>query len=261
MSIIEAGKYMQLLVAIVGASAGLYYLWRAIKGESLPLRMLPAVEAISDAVDRALEEGRPVFTGPAEISYLSGQYSAMTLSGVNIMRYTLRQCVRKGVRPIIPVPFTAEVMPLLDGVYREVCATEGKPEMYRSEDVVFFSTQPGVRAVGEMGMAEKLKPAASVQVGAFGGASSASLAAERAVGALLIGGTARYYHQGTLSVLCHYPLIMDEVYAAGALCSEDDVVKASLYGRDILKFFSVGIFLLFLILAALGMPSTDWLSL
>jgi len=61
MSIIKSGEVVELLVFILTAAAALYYLWSAMRGKTQELRKMSQVDAISDAVDKAVEEGKPIF--------------------------------------------------------------------------------------------------------------------------------------------------------------------------------------------------------
>jgi hypothetical protein len=79
----------------------------------------------------------------------------------------------------------------------------------------------------------------------------------------VIGGTARYAHQGNWAMLADYPLFADDVFAAGAFCSENNFVAASLWGLDISKLIMVGLLVVGIITAAAGINTytsgTGWL--
>jgi glutamate synthase domain-containing protein 2 len=61
-------------------------------------------------------------------------------------------------------------------------------------------------------------------------------------------------------MLADYPMFMDDIFSAGAICSADDVVKASLVGGDIVKLALVATTILFAILAAAGLPALNWIK-
>jgi hypothetical protein len=259
---IVSGKYLELLLFLVTLAAVLYPLWLAIKGRKFLLRVLPQIEAISDGVDRAVESGKPVYISPGDQSYLSGQYAGMTLAGMNVLRYTARMAVEKGAAVTFPVPTTPESLPLIDGVYREVCVAAGKPEAYRRENVVYFGTEYVGHSVAVSAMIERQGCALYVEVGAItGGGSAVPLLWAREMGGVIVAGTARYVNNGFMAVYADYPLFQEDIFAAGAYCSNDEVVKSSQVGGDLIKIFVIGMTLALTILAFGGQPVLNWLKL
>jgi len=260
--IIATGKVAEFVVFIVSAVAGIYYLWSAMQGKAQELRKMPQIDAIAEGVDRAVEQGRPVYISPGDQAYLSGMYAPMTIAGMNVLRYTTRLAVQRGARVIIPVPTNPESMPLIDGIFREVCVAVGKPEAYKREDVIYYGTEYYNHSMGLTTTMAREGVSCLVEVGAVtGGGSSSPAGWAREFGGLVIGGTARYLHQGTWAMLADYPMFMDDIFSIGAICSGDDVVKASLVGGDIVKLALVAVTLLFIILAAAGQPATSWIKM
>jgi len=261
MSIIVAGKVVEFLISVMIAVAAIYYLWSAMKGKVQDLRLMPQVEAISDVVDKAVEEGKPVYISPGDQAYLSGMYAPMTIAGMNVLRYTTRLAIRRGARPAYPVPVNPESLPLIDGIFREVCVAEGKPEAYRREDVIYYGSEYNSYTTGFTATISREGASGLVEVGAItGGGSSTPAGWVREFGGTVVGGTARYLHQGTWAMLADYPMFMDDIFAIGAICSGDNEVKASIVGGDVAKLILFGITLLFSILAVLGVPTAKWLQ-
>lgn len=221
--------------------------------------MLPQVEAISDGVDRSVESGLPVFVGPGANAWLWGQYALMTIAGMNILRHTLTLAVRKGARPILVGPHGTDVVILMDGIYREVCVREGKPEAYNRDNVEFYA---GQYSIGLTASLLRNGVGCLVLVGGLGGGSDSCPAGiARALGGLVVAGTPRVLHQGTFALFADFPLFMDDCFAAGAIVSGDEAVKASLVGGDVVKLALVGSTIVLLVLALLGYPvTTTWLG-
>jgi len=258
---VQSGKIVELAVSIITAVAALYYLWSAMQGKSQELRHMTQLDAISDGVDKAVEEGKPVYISPGDQAYLQGMYAPMTIAGMNVLRYTTRLAIRRGARVIYPVPVNPESLPLIDGIFREVATAEGKPEAYRREDVVYFGSEWYTYAGGFAAHLAREGVSALVEVGAItGGGSSTPVGWVREFGGMTVGGTARYLHQGTWAMLADYPLFMDDIFAIAALCSEDNEVRASIVGGDVVKLFLFGLTLLFAILALAGQPAANWLK-
>jgi hypothetical protein len=247
---IEAGKGLEFFVFFVTLAATLYYTWQAVQGNPQPLRDLPQVAAISEGVDRAVETGRPVYVSPGDMAYLEGMYAPMTLAGMNVVRYTTRLAVQRGARVILPVPCNAGTLPLLDGIFREVAVEEGRPETYRREDVIWFGPDQGHHSMGLTAVIAREGCACAIFNGACrGGGTNSPIGWAREYGGLVIGGTARLLHQGSWAMLSDYPCFMDDVYAMGAECSEDDVVKSAQVGGDLSKLVVLAMVIIFAIAA------------
>ena len=247
---IEAGKGLEFFVFFVTLAGTLYYTWQAVQGNPQPLRDLPQVAAISEGVDRAVETGRPVYVSPGDMAYLEGMYAPMTLAGMNVVRYTTRLAVQRGARVILPVPCNAGTLPLLDGIFREVAVEEGRPETYRREDVIWFGPDQGHHSMGLTAVIAREGCACTIFNGAFRGRGTNSpIGWAREYGGLVIGGTARLLHQGSWAMLSDYPCFMDDVYAMGAECSEDDVVKSAQVGGDLAKLVVLAMVIIFALAA------------
>jgi hypothetical protein len=259
--IIEAGKNMELVLVIIAAAATIYFLYVALQGRPEAMRTMPQLEAVEDGVDRAVEEGKPVIVTVGYYSYLSGLYAPMSIAGINLQRYTARLCVRKGARVILPVPVNPEMLPLIDGIFREVCVAEGKPEAYRREDVKYYGKELNDYALGLVGTIAENGVSLFIEMGAVGGSSAGPGGFAREYGAIVMGGTPRYYHLGSWTVLADYPIIADDVLAVGALASGDPVVQSSIVGGDVIKLILLAITWIGAVLALSGVPIVDWLKM
>lgn len=251
----RAGAGWVAIFFVVALVDVLYHTWSALSGKlAMELRMLAPVESISDGIDRCKEMGKPLYLTIGCYAELSGLYAPMTISGINIQRYTSRLAVRRDVDPWFMVPMIPEALALIDGVYREVCVAEGKPEAYHRDHVQWFGQLEAGYSTGAAGMAARLRAGCAVCAGAMSGTGDiAPTATNRTVGALMIGGNARYTHQGVYSIWYDYTLWTSDVYAAGAYCSGDVLLRSSVMANDIITFVCIAIGVVAL---ALG---TDWL--
>lgn len=260
--IVEQGKSVELVVSIITAAFALYYLWRAMQGETQELRHMRQMDAISDGVDKSVEEGKPIYISPGDQAYLQGMYAPMTIAGMNVLRYTTTLAVRRNAHIRYPVPVNPESLPLIDGIYREVTVAEGKPQVYDRSNLVYFGSEWYSYAGGFTAYLAREGVSCLVEVGAItGGGSSTPAGWVREFGGTVVGGTGRYLHQGTWAMLADYPLFMDDIYALGAMCSEDDEVKASIVGGDIVKEILLVVAIVGSLLGLLGLPIGEWLSL
>lgn len=226
---------------------------------NMELRMLAPVEAISDGIDRCKEMGKPVYLTIGCYAQLTGQYAPMTISAINIQRYAARLAIRRDVEPWFMVPMIPEALPLIDGVYREVAVAEGKPEAYKPENIQWFGQLEAGYSCGAAGIASRIRAGTAVCAGAMSGTGDiAPTAANRTVGALMIGGNARYTHQGVYSIWYDYTLWTSDVYAAGAYCSGDPNLLSSILAQDILTWMCVAIALVGAVVG-LGV-GVEWMS-
>jgi hypothetical protein len=238
---------------LVAAVLTFAYLYLAVKGKLKdPIRMLPQIEAISDGVDKAVEEGKYVYVTPGNVAYLSGQYSTMTIAGMNVLRYTARLCVRKGAKVRFMAPQNAETVPLIDGIFKEVCVAEGHPEAYSRDEIRYYGASEASWATGAG--ADVASSGASLVVLAGACSSSENTMQEEALlqNALIIGGTPRYTMNHAYAIMADYPLFGDDVYAAGAICSGDPEVQSSLLAGDITKLGLIAALVVILVLTLAG---------
>jgi len=258
--IIGEGRTFELVFFIITAAIVWYFLWRASEGQQFPLRIMAQVQAISDGVDRAVEEGKCVFASAGNLAYLSGLYAPMTINGMNIVRYTAKLCIRRGARIILPAARTPDAMPLLDGIFREAAVLEGKPEAYNRDDVRYYGGREGAWAAGVAGDIMSEGAALIIFIGATSSAEMFGAGAGLRQGAMVIAGTPRYVHQATWACMADYPLFCDDIYAAGALASEDNSVMASITGGDYIKLGIILLSIVTLVLTLGGVP-ISWLNL
>jgi hypothetical protein len=239
----------------------LYHTWRAQAGMTLDLRALAPVEAISDGIDRCKEMGRPLYLTIGCYAELSGLYAPMTISAMNIQRYAARLAIRRDVETWFMIPMIPEALPLVDGIYREVCVAEGKPEAYKRDHVQWFGQLEAGYSTGAAGVAGRIRAGTAICAGALSGTGDiAPTAVNRTVGALMIGGNARYTHQGVYSIWFDYSLWTSDVYAAGAYCAGDPFMRSSVVAQDVISWVCILLPLIALLLGAAGV-STDWLAI
>ena len=261
MSIIASGKAVEFMFLIASLVISWYVLWMGIRGRRLELRSMPQFEAIADGIDRAVEQGLPVYVAPGAYAYLSGLYAPMTIAYLNILRHTARLAVRRGAELRLPIAMNPETLPITDGIYREVCVAEGKPEAYHRENVFWSSINESGYSVGLAAQVERTGCATYVVVGALTGTGDINpTGTARSNGAIVIGGTARMRHQGTYAMLIDYLMVGPDVYACAAQASGDPVVVSTIMSNDVLQLILMAIFVIGVALGAAAMPVINWLK-
>lgn len=252
--IIESGRVTDLIFTIVSFTVILWYLWQAIRGKEMKLRTMEQVDAIADGVDRAVEENRPVYVEPGCLVFLSGTRAPIAINGMNVLRYTARLCVRKGARVIFPVPFNPETYPLIDGIFREVCVSEGVPEAYRSEDVRYYGNTEASFSVGASTDIARTSLSLGVWVGSTTSSEIYMSGVALAEGATVIYGNTLYALMGAAACMAHYSLYGSDVFGAGAICSGDNEVRSTMLGEDLTKIIVIAMLLISAVLGAIGLP-------
>jgi len=263
MWIISEGLFAGVVLGIISFIIVLCYVRMALAGKKFMLRTLPAVEAISDGVDRAVETGSPIFvTTGIKSDIRSGTYSPMVMAGLNIAKYTAVLAAQRGAEIIFLTPPTEGLVPVFDALYKQSTVEAGKPEAYKRENVVYFGPEVMLWAVCAQDIINEKGAALYVDVGAW--TSDADIAGHFAAmdnAGISIGGTCRYHHQGSIYISTDYPLIMDEMYAASAYCSGDQLVISTTVAGDIIKLIIIAMAIIGIFLMASGLPFTEWLTL
>jgi hypothetical protein len=260
-SIIAQGKVVGAIITAAIIIVTFWSVYRSEKGKPIGIRPMPQIQAMDDGVDIAVEQGKPVFVTVGCYAYLSGTLAAMTIAGLNVTRYIAGQCVRKGAEVRFPVSQQPECLPIIDGIYREQCVAEGKPELYRRENVQFFGSGSGY-AVGVMGWLAREGCALFVMVGALGGTSADvdTINFAKMAGALSTGGTCRWAHQGTWAMMTDYPMFTDDVYAVGALTSRNTTTITTIGIADVGKIALIILTIVGVALAFAGLPFVKWMA-
>jgi hypothetical protein len=264
MSILQEGQIAGFIFFMALLASYIIHTYLAGKGVkwAYELRLMPQVEAISDGVDRAAEEGKPVYISPGDFSSLTGTYAIMTIAGMNVMRYTAAMCVRRGVKPRMIVPWKAEILPLMQGIYKEVCVSEGRPEVYDIDDVVYYGGTFRIVSAGWSADVLRTDLSCMIIAGAMsGGGSLSAIGWAKYMDCTLIGGSGRFIHQGTWAMLGDYPLFCEDIYAAGAYCSGRPDVQAAQVAADPLKYAVVAVLALFAVLGQAFPQVLSWLTL
>lgn len=249
--------YIEIVFLGIIAIPTLYFIARAMSGKIEELRRMPFVDAISEAVDRAVEQGKPVYMAPGGSANLQGIYAVMTLSGLNVMKYASRLCYERGATPKSFSPGT-DLRTTIEQIFQQSAATAGHPERYDPADILWYGTG-WAASMGQMGDMTRYGASAYIDIGA--GSPNLTVAYSRDLGAITIGGGARYLHQGSYALCCDYPLFMDDVYAAGSYCSDDLINKSSLTGGDIAKLILIVVILGGAALTFMGVPFLKWLTI
>ncbi|MBD3173084.1 hypothetical protein GF326_11490 [Candidatus Bathyarchaeota archaeon] len=251
MAIIVEGRVMTFLLMVIFFVL-MYYFMVLNKDEQYTIRTMPALEAVSEAVGRAAEMGRPVLWTPGMSGALNNSNQGpQVLAAISILQYVTEECVKAGVhiQAIMPLP---DALPLVEETMRTAYLREGKPEEFDPSEQITFISQQSPYLTGVLGYMNREKPASNILVGGFYYESVVIGEAGNHVGAMQIGGTNNTHQMPFLVATCDYMLLAEELFAAGAAISQNRDMLGSIKGEDYMKIILMAITGIGFILGALN---------
>jgi hypothetical protein len=253
MSLLVSGRVAGFVILILSFIAFYLMMKQAQQeGYSVKARTFAPVAAIPEAVGRAAEMGRPIYTtsgyGGGTLNH--ARDGPQTVAGITIMRYVARLCAEMGV-DVYYYTCIADSLPLVDETFRTAYLEAGKPEAWDPERIRYQAGQsPYVTA--SLGFFQRQRPAATVMMGCFYYESVVLGAGADAVGAMQISGCAKASQLPFLIATCDYVLLGEELFAAGAEISGDVEQLAILRAEDWLKLGIIALLIIGSILATTG---------
>ncbi|MBD3221774.1 hypothetical protein GF314_11090 [bacterium] len=235
-----AGVHWDLVVVLLLATAAL--LWgmrRARRHGPAPRRRIAGLEAMSEAVGRATEMGRPVM-------YVAGTQDlddVQTVASLGILGAVGEMTARHGCELIMP---TDRSLVLTAGreVLRESYASAGRSDDFVPDMVSYVSDDQFGFAARVDGVIARRRPAAIFLQGAFYAESLLLAEAGAQVGAMQVAGTAMSHQLPFLVAACDHVLIGEEFFAAEAYLTGDVDRLGSLRGQDLVKDVTIGVLLI-----------------
>ena len=248
--IIVAGRLSAFIFVLLSFAIFYLYMYLAKRGKKIVIRRLAAMEAIPEAIGRAAELGKPaVFaTGIGYGGTLSDSISgAEILSGINIMGYAARLSANKGSDLWVYTPIVDSI-PLIEETLRNSYLLEGKPELFNPTHIRINPTQSS-HLSAYLGFLQREVPASCIFIGGILFEAVVMGEAGNTIGAMQISGTANVFQIPFLVASTDYTLIMEEVYAAGAMTHPNPDSLGTLYGEDIIKFILLALLVIGVLLA------------
>jgi hypothetical protein len=252
MSLLIEGRYADLALFIIFNGAILFFTLQARSGSKYSLKKrLAGIDAIPEAIGRAVEMGRPVHYTPGG-NPLYGVRGTHIQMGLVIAGHAATHCARLGAHFIISLAAPAQI-PIAEEIYRSAFIAEGHAEV--QPDVRFYARGDAPFGAGCLGTITRDNCAVNMIIGGSG--SDFPIIAEGAfrAGAFQIGGSANVWMIPLVVAACDYTIIGEELFAAGAMLSEDNVQLAGIVACDYSKLFIVALMLLGSILLTLGTPT------
>jgi hypothetical protein len=226
----HTGRIPLLLAALILGGAVLWYIAQAKSGKELYIRRIAGLDAVTEAVGRATEMGRPVYY----ICGIQDMDNVETIAGTTILGRVARLTAEYEADLQVPTARSL-VMVTCREVVKEAYLAVGRPDSYR-EDNIFYLTDDQFGFVAVVGgKMVREKPAAVFLMGAFYAESLILAETGNSVGAIQIAGTAQPAQLPFFVAACDYALIGEELFAASAYLSREPRQLGSLKGQDVGK--------------------------
>jgi len=242
------------LVYLIAVVIATFYLLQKSKTWKPTIRSIPALDALEEAVGRAVEMGTCIhFT--AGLSSLSTPVTGpMIIAGLSVYHKLATLSVKKGARLVFNVA-QPDAIPLAYDLLYEAYKMEGKPEEFDPDDAIrFTSSEQGPYAAAVQNFFAEEKPASNVMIGPFYAESILLAEVGARYNSFQIAGTGRTTQVPYFAIVCDYNLICEEIFAAGAYLSGDPGQLSSIVVQDIFKGLSVAAIILGILMTVAGIP-------
>lgn len=252
MALLFEGRIADLILFLILDGVILFLMFKARSGSVYMLKKkLAGLNAIPEAVGRAVEMGRPVHYTPGGNALYSVRGTHIQM-GLVISGYVAQYCARLGGRLIVSIA-SPEQIPLAEEIYRSAFIAEGQPDV--QPDVRFYARGDAPFGAGCIGTIANENCAVNMIIGGSG--SDFPIVAEGAfrTGAFQIGGSANVWMIPLVVAACEYTIIGEELFAAGAMLSEDSIQLAGIVASDYSKLFIIALILLGSILTTVGIST------
>ncbi len=245
---IIAGRVTLLVTIILLGAIVMIGINMSRSGKWTPkIRRLAGLDAVEEAVGRATEMGAPVHFSPG-IGGITDDIAPQTFAGLEVLGYVTELTARYNTELIVSIR-TATVFPLAQEIVRQGYLAAGRPDMFQEDTVQYLSNEQFAYAAAVMGIMNRRKVAANLLMGAFWAESLLFAEAGAQTGAIQVAGTAAMAQLPFFVAACDYCLLGEELYAAGAYLSRDQVKLGSIGAQDIAKGITMVILLVGSLLA------------
>jgi hypothetical protein len=245
--IFDGGRgYLSIITLIICGSV-IYFINEARRGKPLKIRKIAGLEAVTEAVGRATEMGRPVLFIPG----IQDMNEIQTIAGLTVLSRVAKTAAEYDAKIEVPTTRSLVMTAARETVQASFLAV-GRPDSY-NEDLIYYVTDEQFGYVAYVsGHMVREKPAACFYMGAFFAESLILAETGNAVGAIQVAGTAMPAQLPFFVAACDYTLIGEEFFAASAYLSEEPEQLGSLKGQDVGKAIVAIIMVIGVSLATLG---------
>ena len=257
MSLLVSGREFGLVYFIILVVA-MIYLIQAAKQREFQLKRLPAYDAISEAVGRASELGRPVLCHCGQRDLNHPEASA-TLAALSILSYVSKLCAEAGVRLIVPTMMQS-TYPIQVDIVREAYIEAGQSQAFQPTDIRFLSPHHQAYAAGVIAIMEREKVASNIMVGQWSGITLVIAETSARLNCFGIGGTDQSSNIPFFVPTMDYAIIGEEMYALGSYIERNPDDIGTIVAKDVMKVITIVVLLAGIVLTAAGIKITSMLG-
>ncbi|MGC1273173.1 MAG: fibronectin type III domain-containing protein, partial [Planctomycetaceae bacterium] len=218
--------WLAILLAVVCAAV-LAYIAAARRGMRLWVRPIAGLEAVTDAVGRAVEMGKSVLFVPG----IQDINDIQTVAGVTVLSRVARIAAEYDAEIKVPTARSL-VMATCRETVEASFLQAGRPDSYHADDIYYLTDEQFGYVAGVTGQMVREQPAACFYMGAFFAESLILAETGNAIGSIQVAGTAMPSQLPFFIAACDYTLIGEEFFAASAYLSGEPQQLGSLKGQD-----------------------------
>ena len=227
------------------------------------IRPIAGLEAVDEAIGRAVEMGKPLFfttlhgSGTGNSAFVQGHGPAH-LAGLSVLGYVAQEIAKRDAKLEVPLAWP-DVAEMGTTVVEQAYRAEGKRAP--PDAVKYISSTQMAYALGTAGLMARTNPASILM---FGPAAAETLIlAESAnkYGSFNIGASSA--NQAVYFITsCDYVMIGEELYVSGSYLSKDMRALGSIKGQDYPKLLQIILYLIAIAMAFSGIkPSNTFFGL
>ena len=252
MQYFNEGKFWFLIIMLTISLVIIGFVWYAKRGGVIKVRPIAGLEAVTEAVGRATEMGKPILFVPGILDINDIQ----TVAGITVLANVAKTAARYDAELKVPTARSL-VMTTARETVEAAYLGEGRPDAYNEDNIYYLTDEQFGYTAGVQGMMVRERPAACFYMGAFYAESLILAETANSIGAIQIAGTAMPSQLPFFVAACDYTLIGEEFFAASAYLSNDPEQLGSLKGQDIGKIIAAALLIIGCVIATLAV-TTHW---
>lgn len=194
-----------------------------------PIRRIPGLEALDEAIGRSTEMGKPVHFSPGMRSFSPETYAALAT-----LTYVAKMAAQYDTRLIVTVR-RPQVFPVAVEIVKQAYLEAGRPDAYNPSDTRYVSDWQFSYTTAVMGIIQREKPAANLLFGYWMAEALVLAEAGSEAGCIQIGANTNVFQIHFFIVACDYTLIGEEQFAASAYLSKEPLLTGTVVAQDMAK--------------------------
>jgi len=247
MQYFNRGKFWFLIIMLIISLVIIGFVWYAKHGGEIKVRPIAGLEAVSEAVGRATEMGKPVLFVPGILDINDIQ----TVAGITVLANVAKTAAQYDAELKVPTARSL-VMTTARETVEAAYLGEGRPDAYNEDNIYYLTDEQFGYTAGVQGVMVRERPAACFYMGAFYAESLILAETANSIGAIQVAGTAMPSQLPFFVAACDYTLIGEEFFAASAYLSNDPEQLGSLKGQDIGKIIAAALLIVGCVIATLA---------